>query len=898
MIEINAPVPSPEDVSADTPCALAARSLLLPRLSAVPKLLKRAVNEPDDVEHVHRLRVATRRAAAALRLFEHVCEERPHRSLARQLRRIRRATNVAREADVHRERFLDDANALSEPLAGLCREVAAAIAPEQEEARRVMGDLHTRGAGRLIRKRAVDLLKRPRPVELGPRRDRHSGAAREPYTMADLAFARLPNLIEEAREAGAADLDDLDNVHDLRIAYKKLRYALELFSGSFGVRFHKDVYPRMQQFQDRLGELNDFHDIVGRLSALVGTRLGGEDADDDAADRSSHDGTAMSPLLAHYAEERDRRHKTFASWWRSHEPSKLFDDLTSLLVDPGMTRGDRSDIAPIPADMVESRSRRSRWGNGVLHRRVAAIDVGSNSIRLTVAETDPQIRFRIIEDMKETTRLGGGVYGGGSLKSAAMQRSLEVLAHMKSVAEGYHVDRIRAVGTSALREADNSDEFLNQVRDRCALPIDVIDAEREARLAFSSVASAFDLNHERVTVVDLGGGSAEVVLSSGGVVDAIHTLPLGAVRLTDEFGNKDDRGKYRFGDMCDAVDRVLNEALRHQAPPGGLMIGTGGTFTSLARLSILRGAHQAAGGRFPFALRGYEMSRSEVDELLDWLRRMSTDERRMVPGISAQRAEIIVAGLCVIERLMSRLGIGTLRIHDGGIRDGLLAEMIDELELQSETVRAEPTDVVNAARRFARRCGADMAHAEHVAALSMRMFDSLAAQAPDAASTWARRGFRDLLEAAALVHDVGLAIDTREHHRHGYDMIVHADWEGLTRREIEIIANLARYHRRGGPRRRHFNFLKLGDDDQRAAQHLVGILRIADALDRSRSQHVKDVTARLEPSCVRFEVRAGSDAAGDIDGAAEKADVFEAAFHAPASFVWTPTRERAVGGKA
>jgi exopolyphosphatase/guanosine-5'-triphosphate,3'-diphosphate pyrophosphatase len=362
---------------------------------------------------------------------------------------------------------------------------------------------------------------------------------------------------------------------------------------------------------------------------------------------------------------------------------------------------------------------------------------------------------------------------------------------------------------------------------------------------------------------------------------------LGAVRLTETFTDPNRRGCYRFQEMRESIDHGLRKMVPQRTYHPHLMIGTGGTFTSLARAAILRGT-PAEGGRFPFAVRGYELSLSEVRKLLDWLGAMTPEERRGVAGLSGQRAEIIVAGVCIVERLMTYLSVDKLRVHDGGIRDGLLAEMIDELHLQPEAPRSLPVDVVSTVRAFAERCNYDRAHAQHVRMLSLQIFDQLRRQVPDASGTWARRESRDLLEAAALVHDVGELISQDQHHRHSYDMIVHAELPGFTRREIEIIANIARYHRRKGPSPNHFNFRKLGDDDQRLVGHLVGILRVADGLDHTRTQTISAVRVDAEPRCVRFQAHAEQEPSLNLEYALRKADVFERAFHTQGAFSWTP----------
>jgi len=890
---------SVDGLYADTPCLVAARTVLSQGLVAVRRSLE-AVTEgaAEDRERARQLRVAIRRSSASLRLFRSLCEEDLVRRLRKRLRAVRRITGEAREADACLGRLArdlvsappDDEPAIRLLIATVKMDRAAAQDQIEEHVTPHLQQSVTKLIKRLLRSVRMPPIDRPGL-------DDHRATPSPPYTLGERCVLDLPRMIEAARSASQRPLEDLAALHRLRIANKKVRYALEILSGCFPDRLAQEVQPVVDELHDRLGAMNDLHELVQRIEALAvedkQPRKNGAKGDDANALQ-----LAWTRLAKRYRQERDQLHAEFIAWWNSPSRRALFDEIAEMTAALGLPR---------PAAWGARRWPRGHNGYGpgstmvrevplpgaiAPHRRVAAIDVGTNSIRLTVAETDPVSRFRVIEDLKETTRLGSGVYTKGVLGGGPVEQSLTVLERMKSVAERYHVDRIRAVGTSALREASNSKAFIEQVRRRAGMEIEVIDAGQEARLAFSSVASAFDLSDYRVAIVDLGGGSTELILGSGGVVDAVYPLPVGAVRLTETFADPDGSGSIRFDEMRRAVDRVLHDVVRRRRLHPDLMIGTGGTFTSLGRVSILRGS-PADGGRFPFAVRGYEMPRSEVVKLLEWLRAMSTEERHNVAGLSSQRADIMVAGVCIIERLMAFFGIDRLTIHDGGIRDGLLAEMIDDLHLQAEPPRPASIDLVRTARAFAERCGYDKAHSEHVRTLSLRIFDQLAAQAPDASGTWARRESRELLEAAAVLHDVGMLIAHQRHQCHSYDMIVHADLPGFTRREIEIIANIARYHRRSGPQPKHFNFRKLGDDDQRLVGHLAGILRIADSLDRPRTRNVLDVRVLAEPRCVHIQAQAEHEPSVNLENAQKKADLFERAFHTRTEFSWTPVNVHA-----
>jgi exopolyphosphatase/guanosine-5'-triphosphate,3'-diphosphate pyrophosphatase len=873
-----------QGVFGDTPALLAAGRVLARRLRAVGRLLPLAARHADeDPEYVHQLRVATRRCAAAVRVFRDWTPKGRRRRMRETLRAIREAATDARRDDVHLAILREVAGrvpgAPSTGLDPICERVRESRAKAQRAVRRLARGGRVRDF-RALRRGLLDELRAPRPAgeSTSP-----TDQTQAPYTMSELAARELPELLKDVREAGQSDLHDLEQLHGLRIAGKKLRYALEVFAGCFPPSFREHFYPRLAEMQERLGEINDYHEIVLRIESMIARRPAEGDPKPPA---DGIDVEALSAWADVYRSLRDRHHRAFQERWSSGSVTSFLDELTALVNTPC---GPRSARPRRPALRRGTRQRARAEngdgpaGNGGNHLRVAAIDVGTNSVRLVVAESDPVGKFRVIEDVRETTRLGGGLTQTGRLDRAAVEASVATLAHMKSLADEYRVARLRAVGTSAVREATNAEEFLDLVRRRAGVNIEVIDPEYEARLAFSSVVNAFDLDDRRFAAVDLGGGSTELVLSSSGLIDGIYQLPLGAVRLTDRFADPARPGAYLYQQMCTAVDRIIQERVGAPPHPLELMVGTGGTFTSLARIAIRRGTGGGE-GRFPFAIRGYELSLGQVSELLGSLRDLPLEQRRRLPGLGERRAEIMVAGVCVIERLMRHLDVNRLWVHDGGIRDGLLSEMMDELGWVTARGPGSARAALGQVRAFAQRSGYEQKHSEHVTALALRIFDQLAAQVPDAAAAWGSLEARDLLHAAGVLHDVGIAIEYARHHKHSHDMIRHADLSLLSRHEVEIVANIARYHRRRGPSLRHTGYHRLGDDDRRLVAHLAGILRIADGLDRLHTQNVRDVQVLAEPGRVRFAVLADDDFETSVCHARRKADVFESAFHCAAEF--------------
>ena len=899
----------------DTPVVVAAERALNDRLRTVARRVRDVASaESDQPDLVRQLRVATRRAATALFAFEGVCDGSVVRVCRRTVRRLRRAAGDARNADVLARRMAEDPEAAQLVSAGVLAAIQERLSAAQRQARADLLETVRRFDGNRLDVLRKQLLRSLRAARRPRGRPDDAASDIQPYSLGELAAVELPALLAEVRVPAPSETVSASELHRLRVANKKLRYACEIFAGCFPARFRTRLHQGLEQTQDRLGALNDVFDIAttlrsgfGLSTEMIGTRgcAPGSDSNEGAEITK-----AVAALCAHYEFEYTRLASEFRAWWQEPTATSIYGALDELIqthcVDwayavrsrrhPGLARPKRSIVAAGSAVAADGQASAEPIGWLPRHRRIAAIDVGTNSIRLTVAETDPDTGFRIIEDIKETTRLGTGVFTEGRLQPGAMERSLAALETMRHVAEGHHADRIRAIGTSALREARNAEEFLDAVRRRAGVYIDVIDARQEARLAFSSVANAFDLTGLKVAVADIGGGSTELVLGADGVVDAVYPLPLGAVRMTERFPVTDDADA-AYLRMVRAIDGVVDENIGCPPFTPSLLIGTGGTFTSLARVAILEGTPGAGSGQFPFALRGYELTVDEVSRLLHRLRHLSPEARRAVPGLSSQRSEVIVAGACILERVMLRLGVKRIRVHDGGIRDGLLSEMVDDLTPNPRRVRARRPDILQLARTFAERCEYERPHGEHVAALALQIFDQLSEQVSDASGTWARPECRELLHSAAIVHDVGMLISWKWHHRHGYDMVMHADLPGLSRREIEILAAAARYHRKGGPRVKHAGFRKLRDDDQRLVRHLVGILRVADGLDRLHIQNVRAVRVAVDEGSVRFEAEADRAPTACLTVARRKADVFESAFRVGTEFAWSPTHVHQPGAQ-
>lgn len=489
-------------------------------------------------------------------------------------------------------------------------------------------------------------------------------------------------------------------------------------------------------------------------------------------------------------------------------------------------------MARAVAELTDARD--ARRAKGVV--RIAAIDVGSNSVRQIVADVSPDGSISVVDEMKAAPRLGAGLEASGRLDEDAMSRAVDALSQMSTLAKKLEADQIVTVATSAVRDAPNAGEFVARVKARTGLVVRILTGDDEARLSYRSALAHFELGESRTAVVDLGGGSLELALSFDGIVDRLMSLPLGAVRLTERFLLPEVRGK-----QLRKLRKHVREIIRDNVPVrpwrGARLIGGGGTFTNLAGIILSRQGMFSAR-----SVQGAVISRNDVEHVLDTLASMSLEERRKIEGLNQGRADIIVGGLAVVAELMARLDARELAVSRYGIREGLLLETARVTPVVADPGEARARSVMD----LAQRCRAELPHAQQVRALALRIFDSLGER------LGCEPADRQTLADAALLHDIGYHISYEAHHKHSYHLIIHAELLGIPPVEQVTIANIARYHRGSSPRRKHGNFGGLDKPVRQRIKRLSAILRIADGLDRGHLAAVSDVRVRWLQRAIRL----------------------------------------------
>jgi exopolyphosphatase/guanosine-5'-triphosphate,3'-diphosphate pyrophosphatase len=501
--------------------------------------------------------------------------------------------------------------------------------------------------------------------------------------------------------------------------------------------------------------------------------------------------------------------------------------------------------------------------------RYAAIDIGSNSVRMMAAEVGLG-GTQILAHERQVTRLGESVFRSGVVSAEALDFLSSTLQRMAAAYRKLDVSGVRAVATSAVRDARNQPEFSKRVSEALGTEVDIISGQEEARLIHLGVEARWPRPGERTLIIDVGGGSAELIVSYGGNIVDATSRPLGAVRLKQLFLEKDPPSD----EDLQRLDQYIEEKLapfvkRHGETKFDRMVATSSTAAALvcAVNRISRPEREEADR--------VRASTARIRKFFKLLAKEKLAERRQWIGIGPRRAEIIVGGAAVFLRSLEMFGHHSLYYSAAGVRDGIIAD------LAARRVGSELTGLTREQRRvveaMTRRYGVAMKHARQVACLSRRLFESMQPlhKLPPAAGR--------LLEAAAYLHDVGHYVSETGHHKHSAYLVANADLPGFTHEERNIIAALCRFHRKSMPQIRHSHFQTLAPDGKRAVLYLAPLLRIADALDRSHEQKVSDVAPLLKGNAVVLQVQADEGADLEMWAASEAANAFREVYSTPVS---------------
>ena len=495
--------------------------------------------------------------------------------------------------------------------------------------------------------------------------------------------------------------------------------------------------------------------------------------------------------------------------------------------------------------------------------RIAAIDIGTNSIHMIVVEAQRRA-YRVIDKEKEMVQLGRDSLEGRPLTDDAIERGVAALRTMVEIARRWKATEIIAVATSAVREAPNRKRFITAVENETGIRVRVISGEEEADYIYRAVRSAIDFHGGTVLSIDIGGGSAELIVGTANEVYFTRSEPLGALRISQKSGVEGRASEAAVDECRRFVRKAVKKTLARVAAIGfDFTVGTSGTISTLASIGR-ESADVTSGLRW--------LSRARLAELIAVLAPLSAEERAQTFGFDAKRGATIVGGAIVLEQIMEGLEIEQIRASDAALREGIVESVLDRLH-ESDRRDATPDGVRRSSvMELAERSHVDFEHAAHVAKLALRIFD----QTEDLHLL--HTGERELLEYAALLHEVGLHVSYQKHHKHSYYLISHAGLRGFTPDQVAIIANVARYHRKATPDEAHENFAQLSSTQRDAVEKLAAILRLADALDRSRHTAIRDVAVEADDEAVRFRVRPRRPADVEMESALKKGKYFGKVF--------------------
>ena len=514
--------------------------------------------------------------------------------------------------------------------------------------------------------------------------------------------------------------------------------------------------------------------------------------------------------------------------------------------------------------------------------RIAAIDIGSNSIHMVVVEASARGAFRVLDREKEMVRLGAETLSEGRLSRRAMDRGLETLRRYRQLADSRGVEKLVAVATSAVREASNGDLYLGRIGRELQLWPRIISGEQEARLIHRAVAHSVHLAEAPVVVIDVGGGSVEVIFGRGPEVQWAVSEKVGVLRLTERFMRSDPLSSNDQARLARHVTERLGPHLaRARAGKPARIVGTSGTILALGAL-----AHEAQTGAAPESLHHLAIDAEAIRMLRRRLATSDLQERLRMPGLDATRADIIVAGVILLDEVLEQLGAREITLCEWALREGVLLDYVQSHRRSLARAARVPDPRRRSVVQLADRCSHDERHSRHAASLALALFDA----------TRERHGLaepeRELLEYAALLHDVGHHISYPAHHKHSYYLIKNGDLHGFDPTELEVVACVARYHRRGRPRRSHGAFGALPKRLRRTVAVLAGLLRVADALDRSHRQVVEGVVVSERRGVLSFRCQARGDCELEVWGASQRAGLLARVLGCPVRIVPPSARLR------
>lgn len=485
------------------------------------------------------------------------------------------------------------------------------------------------------------------------------------------------------------------------------------------------------------------------------------------------------------------------------------------------------------------------------NQMIAAIDIGTNSLHMVIVKIEAALpSFTMIAREKETVRLGDRNLITGELKPEIMNKAIACLGRFKTLAYSLGVTSIVAVATSAVRESPNGKEFLHQIETQVGLNVDLISGREEARRIYLGVLSGMEFNNQPHIIIDIGGGSTELILGDSEEPRSLTSTKIGAVRLTGELVKSDPITETEFkylqayarGMLERSVEEVQGKLKIGDSPR---LIGTSGTIETIATIHAREKL-----GLVPSTLNGYQFSLQDLRTWVTRLRRMTNIERAAIPGMPEKRSEVILAGAVILQEAMTLLGLESLTVCERSLREGVIVDWMLTHGFIDNRLRFQSSIRQRSVLKTAKKYQTNLEHGDRVAAFALSIFDQTQAQIHN----WGANQ-RQLLWAAAVLHNSGHHVSHSAHHKHSYYLIRNSELLGYNETEIEIIANIARYHRKSPPKKKHENYRNLLHKEHRTmVNQLSAMLRLAVALDRRQIGAIAHIQCEYQPNFQEFKM--------------------------------------------
>ena len=485
------------------------------------------------------------------------------------------------------------------------------------------------------------------------------------------------------------------------------------------------------------------------------------------------------------------------------------------------------------------------------NQMIAAIDIGTNSLHIIVVKIEATLpSFTIIAREKETVRLGDRNLITGELKPEVMMKAIACLGRFKTLADSLGTNSIVAVATSAVRESPNGQDFLHQVETEVGLSVDLISGPEEARRIYLGVLSGMEFNNKPHIIIDIGGGSTELILGDSEEPRSLTSTKVGAVRLTGELIASDPISETEFKYLQAYAKGMLERSVKEvqgklKIGDSPQLIGTSGTIETIATIHAREKL-----GLVPSTLNGYQFSLQDLRTWVNRLRKMTNVERGAIAGMPEKRSEVILSGAVILQEAMTLLGVESLTVCERSLREGVIVDWMLTHGFIDNRLRFQSSIRERSILKTAKKYQTNLEHSERVAEFALSLFDQTQGQIHH----WGADE-RQLLWAAAILHNCGHYISHSAHHKHSYYLIRNGELLGYNETEIEIIANIARYHRKSPPKKKHENYRNLLHKEHRQmVNQLSAMLRLAVALDRRRIGAISHIQCEYLPNFKEFKM--------------------------------------------